>query len=55
MVSLLAESGADLNARNKKKQTPLHVAVNKGHVSIIRVLLRHGCHSSLQVAIESAF
>lgn len=49
VIALLAESGADLSARNKRRQTPLHVAVNKGHVSVIRVLLRHGCHPSLQV------
>ena len=49
MIALLAESGADLSARNKRKQTPLHVAVNKGHVSVIKVLLKHGCHHSLQV------
>ena len=39
----------DLNARNCRKQTLLHVAVNKGHVSVIKVLLQHQCHPSLQV------
>lgn len=51
VVALLAESGADLSARNKRRQTPLHVAVNKGHVSVIKVLLREGCHHSLQVTL----
>ena len=41
--------GVDLNARNRRKQSPLHVAVNKGHVSVIKVLLQHQCHPSLQV------
>ena len=35
---------------HKRQQTPLHVAVNKGHVSVIRVLLRWQCHPSLQVS-----
>lgn len=49
IVQLLAEAGADLNARNRRHQTPLHVAINKGHVSVIRILLTNGCHTSLQV------
>ena len=49
IVQLLAEAGADLNARNRRHQTPLHVAINKGHVSVIRVLLNSSCHTSLQV------
>ena len=49
IIELLADSGADLNARNSRKQTPLHVAVNKGHISIIRVLLKNNAHPSLQV------
>ena len=50
IIELLADSGADLNARNSRKQTPLHVAVNKGHISIIRVLLKNNAHPSLQVS-----
>lgn len=49
IIDLLARHGVDLNARNRRKQTPLHVAVNKGHVSVIKVLLQHQCHPSLQV------
>lgn len=49
IVALLAQNGVDLNTRNRRRQTPLHVAVNKGHVSVIKVLLRHNCHPSLQV------
>ena len=49
MCAHVARPGVDLNARNRCKQTPLHVAVNKGHVSVIKVLLQHQCHPSLQV------
>ena len=49
VISLLAQNSVDLNARNKKKQTPLHVAVHRGHVMVIKVLLKEGCHPSLQV------
>ena len=51
IVALLAQNGVDLSARNRRKQTPLHVAVNKGHVSVIKMLLRHNCHPSLQVRL----
>lgn len=47
-VELLANAGADLNARNKRRQTALHIAINKGHVSVVRTLLQLGCHTSLQ-------
>ena len=50
IVTLLSENGADSNARNRRKQTPLHVAVNKGHIGVIKALLRCNCHPSLQVS-----
>jgi E3 ubiquitin-protein ligase mind-bomb len=49
VIQLLAVAGADLNARNKRRQTPLHIAVNKGHISVVKSLLELECHSSLQV------
>ncbi|VEN40650.1 unnamed protein product, partial [Callosobruchus maculatus] len=48
VVRLLAHAGADLNARNKRRQTALHIGVNKGHVGVVRMLLDLGCHPSLQ-------
>lgn len=48
-MALLAHAGADLNARNKRRQTALHIAVNKGHVGVVKMLLELGCHPSLQV------
>lgn len=51
VVQLLAEDGADLNARSKRRQTPLHVAVNKGHVGVVKTLLELGGHPSLQVRV----
>ena len=38
----------DLNSMNKKKQTALHIAVNKQHLNVISTLIRLGCHVSLQ-------
>lgn len=49
VMELLAAAGADLNARNKRRQTALHIAVNKGHVGVVKTLLELGCHPSLQV------
>ena len=39
VMELLAHAGADLNARNKRRQTALHIAVNKGHIGMC--LLSH--------------
>lgn len=49
VIELLKQVNADLNARNKRRQTPLHIAVNKGHVGVVKALLSLGCHPSLQV------
>ena len=48
-MEVLAHTGADLNARNKRRQTALHIAVNKGHVGVVKTLLELSCHPSLQV------
>ena len=50
VITVLAKAHADLNARNKRRQTPLHIAVNKGHIHVVRKLLELGSHSSLQVS-----
>jgi len=49
VVTLLAQAHADLNARNRRRQTALHIAVNKDHVGVVRTLLELQCHPSLQV------
>ena len=50
VMELLSHAGgADLNARNKRRQTALHIAVNKGHVGVVKTLLDLQCHPSLQV------
>ena len=38
------------NARNKRRQTALHIAINKGHVGVVKTLLDLQCHPSLQVS-----
>ncbi|XP_005102534.2 E3 ubiquitin-protein ligase MIB1 [Aplysia californica] len=48
VIELLHRGGADLNARNKRRQTPLHIGVNKGHIGVVRSLLDLGSHPSLQ-------
>ena len=49
-MRVLAAAGADLNARSKRRQTPLHVSVNKGHVGVVKTLVELGGHPSLQVS-----
>lgn len=49
VIEVLTAASADLNARNKRRQTPLHISVNKGHVGVVKALLELACHPSLQV------
>ena len=51
VVRILATANADLNSRSKRRQTPLHVAVNKGHLTVVKALLELGGHPNLQVNI----
>ncbi|KIJ69636.1 hypothetical protein HYDPIDRAFT_60462, partial [Hydnomerulius pinastri MD-312] len=39
IVSALVEAGCDPCARNASGETPLHLAVTRGHVSIVKYLL----------------
>ena len=48
IIQILNEGNADLNSRNKRRQTALHVAVNKGHVHNIKALLNAKVHPNLQ-------
>lgn len=50
VIEILSKAGADLNARNKRRQTALHIAVNKGHLNVVKTLLTLGSHPSLQVS-----
>lgn len=49
VIELLHRDNADLNARNKRRQTAIHIGVNKGHYGVVKTLLELGCHPSLQV------
>ena len=51
----LAKAGADLNSRNSKRQSALHVAVNKGHIRAVRYLLTLKANPSLQVRLPNQF
>uniref|UniRef100_A0A4W6C6J5 RING-type E3 ubiquitin transferase n=1 Tax=Lates calcarifer TaxID=8187 RepID=A0A4W6C6J5_LATCA len=35
--------------------TPLHIAVNKGHLQVVKTLLDFGCHPSLQVSATTSY
>ena len=39
MVELLIDSGADIKAINIDKETPLHIAIHRGHVHTAKLLL----------------
>lgn len=42
MVQLLLDSKADVNAATDSRRTPLHYAAQKGHINIMKVLIRQG-------------
>ena len=46
-VSLLLDSGADINALDEEKRTPLILAASQGHTHICKKLLEHGAKINL--------
>jgi hypothetical protein len=47
VLELLLKKGADGNACNKWKETPLLIAANNGHKAAVEALLNHGADPSL--------
>jgi len=47
VLELLLEKGADGNACNKWRETPLLIAANNGHKAAVESLLKHGADPSL--------
>lgn len=47
VLELLLQKGADGNACNKWKETPLLIAANNGHKAAVEALLKHGADPSL--------
>jgi ankyrin repeat protein len=46
IAKLLLDYGADANIRISSGKTPLHMAVEKGHVALAEVLLNYGANVS---------
>jgi hypothetical protein len=46
IITILLQSGADVNARDEKGRTPLHHCAESGHVDALKVLLASGADSS---------
>jgi len=51
-MSLLLQSGAQVNTVNSSQCSALHIAVNKQHVRCVQVLLHHGCDVNTQVNLH---
>lgn len=50
VMSVLLQSGAQVNMINSSQCSALHIAVNKQHSRCVHVLLRHGCNVNVQVS-----
>ncbi|KAJ3108122.1 hypothetical protein HDU96_007685 [Phlyctochytrium bullatum] len=48
IVKILVQNGAQKNSRNKSGETPLHVAVQKGHTAAAMLLLELGADPSVK-------
>jgi len=44
MAELLLANKTEVNATNNEGETPLHVAVAKGHKEVAELLRQHGGH-----------
>jgi len=44
----LIDSGADVNAKNKDGDTPLHTATWKGNIEIVKLLIENGANLNIQ-------
>ena len=48
VVRLLIEKGADANAEDKYKRTPLHLAAMSGHLEVVRLLTGKGADATAE-------
>ncbi|MEI6614222.1 MAG: ankyrin repeat domain-containing protein, partial [Chrysiogenales bacterium] len=48
VAEILIAKGADVNARNVKKRTPLHNAAGMGHKAVVKSLLTKGAEVNAQ-------
>ena len=46
-ITQLIDYGAKIDAKNKRGQTPLHIAVEEGNLNIVKALLKHGADVSI--------
>lgn len=53
MVKILVENGADVNVQSSSGFTPLYMAAQENHDTVVRFLLTHGANQSL--ATEDGF
>lgn len=61
VVEMLIEAGAEVNPADEEEITPLHLAVQEGHLSVVEVLLKNNADTgkcenglnSLDMAIDN--
>jgi ankyrin repeat protein len=50
IIDSLIDKGADIEARNKDKETPLHIAAKEGHTKIVQYLIDKGADKQARAA-----
>ena len=53
LLSLLSVAGCDVNVKDKKQQTPLHLAAAKGQTTFAEVLITAGANINLQDKVST--
>jgi ankyrin repeat protein len=48
MVTLAPKRGADINARDRYRRTPLHIDCTRGHAAVFALLIENGCGYELR-------
>ncbi|KAH0540163.1 hypothetical protein KQX54_013706 [Cotesia glomerata] len=53
MLEILLKEGADVQARDEKDESPLHVAITKGNTEAVGLLIQHGAKNMAELSLKN--